>query len=464
MNPFENIPAKLPSMTLKGSQPGVASDPQDKKDLQDFVVDADSSLLQQDPLRARAILKAVGVVILMLLIWAGFAKVDELARGEGKVIPSRHLQVLQSLDGGIVTEILVQEGQEVKDGQVLLRLDQTRFVSNLRENQSQYFSLLAKAARLRALSDGRAFVVPELLTKNPEYRPLIDQERALYLSRQSELDASMSVVRQQLAQRNQELVEVRARRDQAQRSYELTSKELSLTKPLVASGAVSDVEVLRLERDVGRYQGDRDQANAQLQRIQASISESQRKLQEVELEFRNRARSELSETNAKLDALGEGSVALSDKVKQTTLKSPVNGTVQRLLVKTVGGVVQPGKDIVEIVPSEDTLLVEARVSPRDIAFLRPGQQALVRLTAYDFAIYGGLEATLENISSDTVVDDKGNAFYVVRVRTKKPGLGPSLPIIPGMVAQVDILTGKKSVLSYLLKPVLRAKYYALTER
>ncbi len=464
MNPFENIPAKLPSMKLKGGLPGVASDPQDKKDLQDFVVDADSSLLQQDPLRARAILKVVGLVFLVLLIWAAFAEVDELARGEGKVIPSRHLQVLQSLDGGIITEILVQEGQEVKDGQILLRLDQTRFVSNLRENQSQYFSLLAKAARLRALAEGRAFVVPELLSKSPEYRPLIDQERALYLSRQSELDASMSVVRQQLAQRNQELVEVRARRDQAQRSYELTSKELSLTKPLVASGAVSDVEVLRLERDVARYQGDRDQSSAQLQRIQASISESQRKLQEVELEFRNRARSELSETNAKLDALGEGSVALSDKVKQTTIKSPVNGTVQRLLVKTVGGVVQPGKDIVEIVPSEDTLLVEARVSPRDIAFLRPGQKALVRLTAYDFAIYGGLEATLEQISSDTVVDDKGNAFYVARVRTKKPGLGPNLPIIPGMIAQVDILTGKKSVLSYLLKPVLRAKYYALTER
>src|SRR5205085_106697 len=154
-----------------------------------------------------------------------------------------------------------------------------------------------------------------------------------------------------------------------------------------------------------------------------------------DLEFRNRARSELSDTNAKLDALGEGSVELSDKVKQTTLKSPVNGTVQRLLVKTVGGVVQPGRDLIEIVPSEDTLLVEARVSPRDIAFLRPDQPALVRLTAYDFAIYGALEGTLEHISSDSVTDDKGNAFYVVRVKTRKPGLGPTLPIIPGMVAQ-----------------------------
>lgn len=469
MNPFEKlsekIPAKLPSMKLQGADPaGLAKNPRDQKELQDFVADADTALLQQDPLRARMILKAVALVFLVLLLWAAIAEVDEITRGEGKVIPSRSLQVLQSLDGGIVTEILVQEGQEVTQGQVLLRLDQTRFVSNLRENQSQYYSLLAKAARLRALSDGKAFVVPQELAQNKDMRDLIEAERALYLSRQAELDATLSVVRQQLAQRNQELVEARARRDQAANGFELTSKELNLTKPMVASGAVSDVEILRLERDVSRYRGERDQAAAQIQRIQAAISESQSKALEVEREFRNRARSELSETTAKLDALGEGSVALSDKVKQSDIRSPVKGTVQRLLVKTVGGVVQPGRDIVEVVPSEDTLLIEARVLPKDIAFLRPGQDALVRLTAYDFAIYGGFEGTLEHISSDTVIDDKGNAFYVVRVRTRKANLGPNLPILPGMVAQADIMTGKKTVLSYLLKPILRGKYYALTER
>jgi adhesin transport system membrane fusion protein len=284
------------------------------------------------------------------------------------------------------------------------------------------------------------------------------------LSRQSELSAGLSVVGQQLVQRNQELVEAEARRIQAASAFELTSKELNLTRPMVASGAVSDVEILRLERDVSRYRGERDQAAAQIQRILAAISESKSKAQEVEREFRNRARSELSETNAKLDALGEGSVALSDKVKQSVIRSPVKGTVQRLLVKTVGGVVQPGRDIVEVVPSEDSLLIEARVLPKDIAFLRPGQDALVRLTAYDYAVYGGFEGTLEHISSDTVIDDKGNAFYVVRVRTKKASLDDKLPILPGMVAQADIMTGKKTVLSYLLKPILRGKYYALTER
>jgi adhesin transport system membrane fusion protein len=445
-------------------QKGPARDPREQKELQDFVADADTALLQQDPLRARAIMKSVILIFLLLLLWASYAEIDEITRGEGKVIPSRHLQVLQSLDGGIVTEILVQEGQEVTNGQILLRLDQTRFVSNLRENQSQYYSLLAKAARLRALSDGKAFVVPQDLAKNKDMRDLVEAERALYLSRQAELDAGLSVVRQQLVQRNQELVEARSRREQASSAFELTSKELNLTRPMVASGAVSDVEILRLERDVARYRGERDQAAAQIQRIQAAISESQSKALEVEREFRNRARSELSETSAKLDALGEGSVALSDKVKQSVIRSPVNGTVQRLLVKTVGGVVQPGRDIVEVVPSEDSLLIEARVLPKDIAFLRPGQDALVRLTAYDYAVYGGFEGTLEHISSDTVIDDKGNAFYVVRVRTKKASLDEKLPILPGMVAQADIMTGKKTVLSYLLKPILRGKYYALTER
>jgi adhesin transport system membrane fusion protein len=460
MNPFSKNPAKLPAMKSSREH---SADADEKRTLADFVDDADATLVYQEPLRARAALWAVAAIIVALLLWAHFAEIDELTRGEGRVIAARHLQVMQSVDGGIITDILVTEGQQVKEGEVLLRLDQTRPVSNLRENQSQSYSLLAKAARLKALADGRPFEPPPQLAA-PEFRILLEQERALYASRQSEIDASLSVVRQQLAQRHQELVEMQARHEQAKQSYELTAKELTLTKPLIASGAVSDVEIIRLDRDVARYRGERDQAAAQIQRIHAAAGESQRKMHEIQLEFRNRARSELSDTNAKLASLGEGSVQLSDKVKQTTIRSPVTGTVQRLLVKTVGGVIQAGRDILEIVPSQDTLLVEARVLPRDIAFLRPEQPAYVRLTAYDSAIYGGLDAVLEHISSDSVIDDKGNAFYIVRVRTRKPGLGPTLPIIPGMVAEVDIRTGKKSVLSYLLKPVLRGRYYALTER
>ena len=429
----------------------------------DFDANADWAIAEQTPHGARQLVWFSAGTLVVLLLWAHFAVLDEVTRGEGKVIPSRQIQVLQSMDGGIVSEILVREGQTVRTGDLLLKVDPTRMVSSLRENRSQYLSLLAKSARLRALAESGRFVAPpEVTSQAPE---IAEAERALFESRRAELDATVGVVRQQLTQRTQELVSVRAKREQASQSFNLTAKELEMTRPLAKSGAISDVELLRLERDVARYRGERDSANSDIPRLESAINEASRKVQEVELTFRNVARSELSETNAKLGALSEGSTALEDRVKQTDIRSPVNGTVKQLKVNTVGGVVQPGKDVIELVPSDDALELEARVLPRDIAFLRPGQKALVKFTAYDYATYGGLEATLERISADTVLDEKGNAFFLVRVRTLSTSIGSQqLPIIPGMVAEVDILTGKKSVLSYLLKPILRAKSQALTER
>lgn len=429
----------------------------------DFATDADVAMLRQEPLRARVLLRLIGLVFVLFFVWAALAKLDEVTRGEGKVIPSRQIQVLQSLDGGIVEEILVREGEVVQADQLLIKIDETRFVSSVKENRVQYLGLVAKAARLKAISEGKVYEPPEEVVK--EAPEIVEQEFQLYEAKKAEMTASISIAQQQLSQRRQELNEAQARRAQASQGYELTSKELSVTRPLINSGAVSEVELLRLERDVSRYRGERDMASAQITRIQSAINEAQRKIEEVELSIRNDAGKELSETMAKLNSLAEGSVALSDRVKQSSIRSPVKGTVKRLLVNTVGGVVQPGKDMIEIVPLEDALLLEAKVLPRDIAFLRPGQPALVKFTAYDFSIYGGLDGTLEHIGADTVMDDKGNAFYIVRVRTSKPGFGDAnLPIIPGMVAEVDILTGKKSVLAYLLKPVLRAKQVALSER
>jgi len=429
----------------------------------DFSTDADLAVLRQEPLRARVLLRSIGIVVSVFVLWAAVAQLDEVTRGEGKVIPSRQVQILQSIDGGLVSEILVAEGDVVQPEQLLIKIDETRFVSSVKENQAQYLGLLAKAARLRAIAEGKLFMPPPEVVKDAP--GIVQQERQLYEDRNDELKAIISIAQQQLAQRRQELIEAQAKRAQASQGYDLTSRELAVTKPLINSGAVSEVELLRLEREVSRYRGERDMTLAQISRIQAAINEAQRKIEEVELGFRNDAGKELSETMAKLNSLAEGSVALSDRVKQSSIRSPVKGTVKRLLVNTVGGVIQPGKDMIEIVPLEDALLLEARVSPRDIAFLRPGQAAMVKFTAYDFSIYGGLEGTLEHIGADTIVDEKGNAFYTVRVRTIKPGFGDSnLPIIPGMVAEVDILTGKKSVLTYLIKPVLRAKSVALTER
>ncbi|NTV96042.1 MAG: HlyD family type I secretion periplasmic adaptor subunit [Thiobacillus sp.] len=436
--------------------------PRENKEDLDWVGDADWARVQQEPLRARFILRWVGGIVLILLLWAAFAQVDEVTRGQAKVIPSRQLQVMQAVDGGVVSEINVQEGQVVEAGQQLLKIDPTRFVSSLGENKAQYLAVLAKAARLRAIATGAGFSVPDEVNK--EAPDLAEQERSLYMARRSELDAQIGIARQQLEQRNQELREARSRRDQASQAYDLTAKELAVTEPLVASGAVSEVELLRLKRDVGRFRGERDQAATQIVRLQSAISEAERKIQEVDLNFRNQARIELADTMAKINSLSEGSAALSDRVKHSSVKSPVKGTVKRLLVNTVGGVVQPGADIIEVVPLEDVLLLEVKILPKDIAFLRPGLKAIVRFTAYDFSIYGGLEAVVDQIGADTITDEKGNAFYVIRVRTLKSSLGENLPILPGMVAEVDIMTGKKSVLSYLLKPILRAHTHALTER
>ena len=432
------------------------------QELQGFEADSDYAILQQEPLRARILLKSVGIALAIAVMWAAVSRLDEVTRGEGKVIPSRQLQVLQSLDGGVVEEILVKEGDVVDAEQVLLRIDPTRFASSVRESRVQYNALVAKAARLKTLTEGTPFKVPDEIAK--EDPKTVEEERRLYESRRNELETQSSIARQQLAQRQQELVEVRARYEQASKSYDISARELAVTKPLIASGAVSEVELLRLERDVARFRGERDMASAQISRIQASISEANHKLEEVGLAFRNESGKELGETMARLNALAEGSVGLSDKVTRSVLRSPVKGTVKRVLVNTVGGVVQPGKDVIEIVPLEDNLLLEARVQPRDIAFLRPGQKVVVKFTAYDFSIYGGLDGKLEHIGADSVVDEKGNAYYTVRVRTNKPTLGNNLPVIPGMIVEVDIITGEKSVLTYLLKPVLRAKARALSER
>lgn len=433
-----------------------------EREQQGFAADTDYAILQQEPLRAKVLLNTIGIAFAIALMWAAVSQIDEVTRGEGKVIPSRQLQVLQSLDGGVVSEILVREGDIVEPEQILLRIDQTRFTSSVRESRVQYIALLAKAARLRALTEGVPFVIPPDIAK--EDPQTVEEEQRLYESRRIELETTTSIAKQQLTQRQQELVEVRAKHEQAARAYELSAKELSVTKPLIASGAVSEVELLRLERDVGRFRGERDMAAAQISRIQASINEANHKLEEVSLAFRNEAGKELAETMSKLNSISEGSVGLTDKVNRAVLRSPVRGTVKRLLINTVGGVVQPGKDVVEVVPLEDNLLLEARVQPRDIAFLRPGQKAVVKFTAYDFSIYGGLDGKLEHIGADSVVDEKGNAFYTVRVRTNKTTIGNNLPVIPGMVAEVNIITGEKSVLSYLLKPVLRAKARAMTER
>ncbi len=428
----------------------------------DWATDADWARMQQDPMRARGLLYLVVATLIALVAWAAVAEIDQATKGAGRVIPSSQLKVVQSFDGGVVEAVLVEEGQLVEKGQLLMRIDPTRFVSSFREGVAKSLALEAKAERLRALTTGQPFVPsPTLLEQAPA---LAAHERKLFESSQQSLEESQTIAKEQLAQRQEELNEAQARFEQASRALNLASRELNLTRPLLSSGAVSEVEVLRLEREVSNARGERSQASAQVSRLQAAIDEAQSKVREVTLEMQNRWRGELSETLGQLAALEESNVGLQDKVAMAEIRSPVEGTVQRLYVRTLGGVVQPGQEVVEIVPNDEQLLVEARIAPQDIAFLHPGQSAFVKFSAYDFATYGGMEAVLEHISADTITDDDDNTFYLVRVRTKDRVLGKGLTIIPGMTAQVDIRTGKRTVLDYLLKPILRAKGNALTER
>ncbi|MGW8287727.1 MAG: HlyD family type I secretion periplasmic adaptor subunit [Desulfobulbales bacterium] len=431
----------------------------------DLATDIRASIMAQSPKGGRAIIWVVLLLFIAFIAWAYNSEIEQVTRGIGKVIPSSQIQVVQNLEGGIISEIPVHVGQLVKKGQLLLRIDETRFSSSFQQNRVKYLSLKAKTARLQAEANGKDFKIPqEVIDENPE---IGQREKELFESRKRELRSSLNILQEQISQREHENKELTAKLDEMTRTNALLQKELELTRPLVAQGAVSEVEVLHLERQASQMQGDIETIKQTIPKAQSKLQEAQLALNEAQLAFYNKAKSELNQTLADLDEVSATAIALEDRLKRTNVRSPVTGTINRLLVNTEGGVIQPGMDLVEIVPLEDTLVIEAKIKPSDIAFLRPDQEAKVKFTAYDFTIYGGLEAKLEHISADSITDERGNSYYLVRLRTNKNYLGPEsdpLPIIPGMIATVDIVTGRKTILAYMLKPVLRAKYMALREQ
>jgi adhesin transport system membrane fusion protein len=403
--------------------------------------------------------------VLFLILWAHYAKVDEVTRGEGKAIPSSKVQKIQNLEGGIVSQIFVHEGQVVQAGEQLMRLDPTRFQSNVGETEADRLAMYLRVERLSAEVEDRPLNIPEdVLAKAPGQA---SSEEALFHSRQQQLKDETDGLEQQLVQKQQELREFVSKQAQFRNSLGLLRQEIAMSEPLVAQGAMSQVELLRLKRGEVENRGELDATTLAIPRAEAAVKEVERKVAETRSRFRSDALKELNEARTELSKATATGKALEDRVSRPLVTSPVRGIVKQLLVNTIGGVIQPGSDLLEIVPLDDTLLVEARIRPQDIAFLRPGQHAMVKFTAYDYTIYGGLQADLEQIGADTVTDDDGNSFYLIKLRTRKSHLGTDdkpLLIIPGMIASVDIITGKKSILSYLLKPILRAKAEALRER
>ncbi len=451
-------------------QPSTCSlDPRDVARLHDgdyeFMSDTNAAVVMGASRTSHLILFATAAFFISALTWATFAEIDEVTRGEGKVIPSGKLQVIQNLEGGILTEILVSEGQLVDKDQPLLRLDDMRFSSSYRETRSKYLALLAKSARLTAEANNQPVSMPDVvLQEDPQ---LATSELALYRSRAEELASNRKILEQQENQTRQEMAELEARKNQLARSHALLKQELTMSEPLAAEGAISDVEILRLKRSVNDMRGELEASELAIPRLRSANEEMKSKIAEIDIAFRTEARSELSAVENELSTVEETLRGQQDRVSRTLVRSPVRGTVKQIMVTTIGGVIQPGMDLMEIVPAEGGLLVEAHVRPADIAFLRPDQDAQVKLSAYDYAIYGGLPAKLEHISADTIPDESGESFFLIRVRTERSYLGTEaapLKIIPGMTAMVDILTGEKTVLDYLLKPVLRARERALRER
>ncbi|MEB6378584.1 HlyD family type I secretion periplasmic adaptor subunit [Leclercia adecarboxylata] len=428
--------------------------------------EVNKALLDDAPRVVRVTLWAIFAFFIAMILWASLASIDEVTRGEGRAIPSSRLQKVQNLEGGIVAEVFVHEGEVVKAGAPLLRLDDTQFRSNAGESEADRLALQARIQRLTAqLNDATTLTLaPEIVKQAPD---IASGEMELFASVNKRIQSELAGLNEQLIQKKQELLDFQGKASQYRRSLGLQQQEVAMSEPLVAKGAISKVEVLRLRRGVVETQGQLDSVTLAIPRAEAAIKEIESKVSETRGRYRSEALGQLNEARTDLSKIEASGKAISDRVNRTLVTSPVRGVVQQLMVNTIGGVIQPGNDLVEIVPLDDKLLVEARIRPQDIAFLRPGQEATVKFTAYDYTIYGGLKGTLEQISPDTVTDKDGKSFYVIRLRTDKNHLGTDekpLLIIPGMVASVDIITGKKTVMAYLLKPILRARAEAFHER
>lgn len=431
----------------------------------DNINEVSHALIDDAPRVIRLTLWTIFAFVLLAILWAGFARLDEVTRGEGKAIPSSRLQKIQNLEGGIVTELFVHEGQIVEAGTPLLHLDDTRFASNVGETEADKLGLRAKIDRLTAEAEDKDFVISDEIVK---LAPDVARgELDLFNSRRRQFQNEISGLQEQLVQKKQELRDFQSKQKQYKNSLGLLQQEIKMSEPLLASGAISKVEILRLRRTEVETKGLLDSITLSIPKADSETKEIENKIGESRNRFQSDALSQLNEARTNLSKAESTGKALKDRVDRTMVVSPVRGIVQQVMVNTIGGVIQPGSDLVEIVPLDDKLLIEVKIQPRDIAFLHPGQHAMVKFTAYDYTTYGGLDGELVQISPDTVTDKEGHSYYIARLRTDKNYLGTKehpMLIIPGMVATVDILTGKKSILSYLLKPIIRAKAEALRER
>jgi len=426
----------------------------------EFMNSLSAAILTKAPSRMSSVIKIWLFTIFAFVLWASFAQIDEITRGDGDVIPYGQNQIIQNLEGGIVESILIKQGQSVKAGEVILKINNSKSFSTSQTNEMKFKELEAKRLRLYAEAN-------ELDFNMNEDSPQVQLAKQLYDSNKLEFKAKDRSLYKQIQQRKQEYKEAEARIKTLTKSLEFVSEEISMTAPMVREGVKSKVDFLQLKREANGIENDIEAASLSLPRLAFAIDEYKNKREESKQLFINIAKKELNLVTAEISRIKTDQVTLTDQVERTMVKSPVDGIVQKLFVNTVGGVIKPGADLIEIVPTDERLSLEIKIKPSDIAFIRPGAEAKVKISAYDYAIHGGLVGRVTHISPDTITDKKENTFYLIHIETDKNYLGNEanqLQITPGMMASVDIITGKKTVMQYILKPILKSKQYVFSER
>ena len=423
-----------------------------------------AAVIQRSPRYLVSMIVIVALVVLAAILWMAWAEIDVVVRGSGKVVPARQVQLVQSLEGGVVSEILVREGDLVERNQALIKISDVAFASSYEENRLKLFELRARSARLKAEAHGTEFVSDSEVMK--AYPELMKSEKSLYESNLQQLNETLRIYEEQINQQQIALEEGLSKQRQLQRSLKLIKKELQIKEPLVRRRIISEIEYLQLQQREAEVEGELDAVKISIPRIKSTVEEARRKLEQSRLELRNKAKQELNEVQAEISRIAEAQTALQDRVSRTTLRSPVKGVIKQLHANSIGGVVTPGGKVLEIVPIGDSLLIEVQIKPADIAYINVGQETRLKFTAYDFAIHGSLKGKVSFVSADTITNDEGESFYIARVIPEKSYLGHEsrpLPIKVGMTSEADIITDKKTILEYLLKPIHRGLGKALRE-
>ena len=429
-----------------------------------FISQKSTALLLSSPKGARKLILIIFVFFIFAIYWAANAQVAEITKGDGKVISSKQLQKLQSLEGGIVSEVLISSGDRISKDDVLLVIDDTKFKSNLEEIRKKLLILEVQKQSLSSeLKDEPLVFSADLINEIPV---IAQQEMDFFATREKEKESIELTYKNRIEKLDNNFAEFSGKADNLRKNLKLAEEELEIYRSLQSKDLVSKVELIALEKELNNIEGQLFEAEIKAQQIETLKTEALNERDSSNLSMRNKAQEKLNSTLAEIEILEQSEVVALDRVDRTLIRSPVNGIVQRVLANTISSVIQPGEDLIEIVPIDDALLIEAKIRPVDIGFLSPGQDVVVKFSAYDYAIYGGLKGNLEYISADTVVD-RDESYYLIKVRTDVNYIElekERLEIIPGMTASVNIITGKKTVLDYLLKPVLRAKHNSMHER